>query len=67
MAQVGGGCRLLCSQYSTVSLDFVAALQLVSWHLPDEGNVTAYANKRRRELFRISGQIFRETTPLEGQ
>lgn len=49
------------------SLDFVAALQLVAWHSPDEGNVTTYVNKRRKELFRVSGPIFREATPLEDQ
>lgn len=47
------------------SLELVTALQLVAWHLPGEESVTTYVNKRRNELFRVSGPIFREMTPLE--
>jgi hypothetical protein len=49
------------------SLELVGALQIDAWHSPDGENVTTYVNKRRKELFHVSGPIFREMTPLEDQ
>lgn len=54
-------------EVETPSLDLVHALQFVAWHSPTGESLTAYVNKRRNELFRVSGPIFREMTPIEDQ